>query len=63
MSHLTLPFQQVSMDLITAIPTSNSQNAILTIVNYGSRAVIFLPYNTTITRIGITCLYLDHTFQ
>ena len=55
------PFQQVSMDLITGLPSRKGYNPILTIVNHGcSRAAIFLPCTTKITGLGIAQLYLEH---
>jgi hypothetical protein len=52
------------MDLITGLPKSNGNDAILTIVDHGcSRVAIFLPCSTTITGTGITQLYLEHVFQ
>ena len=57
----TLPFQSVTMDLITGLPERRNHNAILTIVDQGcSRAAIFLPCNTTITGAGIAQLYFDN---
>jgi hypothetical protein len=60
----TLPFQQVAMDLITGLPLCHGKDAILTIVDYGcSRAAVFLPCTTTITRTGIAQLYLDNIYR
>ena len=52
------------MDLITGLPNRQGFNAILTIVNHRcSRAAIFLPCTTNISRPGIAQLYLDHVYQ
>ena len=60
----TLPFQSVAMDLITGLPERCNHNVILTIVDQGcSRAVVFLPCNTTITEAGIAQLYFDHVVR
>jgi hypothetical protein len=60
----TLPFKQIVMDLITGFPKHNGKDAILTIVDHGcSRAAIFLPCMTTITRLGIAQLYMDHVYK
>ena len=60
----TLPFQTVAMDLITGLPNRRGFNTILTIVDHGcSRAAIFLPCTTNISRPGITQLYLDHVYR
>jgi hypothetical protein len=59
----TLPFQQVAMDLITALPMHKGYDAILTIVDHGcSRAAIFLPCSTNITGPGMARLYLDNVY-
>ena len=58
------PFEVVSMDLITQLPTSHGYNAILTIVDHGcTRAAIFIPCTTNITGEGIAHLYLDHVYK
>jgi len=60
----TLPFQQITMDLITGLPQHHRYNAILTIVDHGcSHTAIFLPCSDTITGPGIAQLYLDHVYQ
>jgi hypothetical protein len=52
------------MDLITGLPKSKGNDAILTIVDYGClQAAIFPPCSTTITGVGIAQLYLEHIFQ
>jgi len=57
------PFQYVSMDLITDLPSSNKYNSILTIVDQGySKAAKFLPCNKTIDGKGIVQLYFKHLF-
>ena len=56
-------FNVVALDLITQLPKANGYNAILTIVDQGcSRAAIFLPCHTTITREGVALLYLKNLF-
>ena len=53
------PLSQIAMDLITGLPQVNEKDAILTIVDHGcSRAAVFIPSMTTITRPGIAQLYL-----
>ena len=55
------PFNVITLDLITQLPKVNEHDAILTIVDQGcSRAAIFIPCNTTITREGVALLYLKH---
>jgi hypothetical protein len=60
----TLPFKQVTMDLIMGLPKHNGKDAILTIVDYECfQVAVFLPYTTTITGSGITQLYMDHIYK
>jgi len=57
------PFQYISMDLITDLPTSNKLDAILTIVDQGcSKATKFLPYRKSLDGQGIAKLYFQHIF-
>jgi transposase InsO family protein len=58
------PFSHIAMDLITGLPKSEGNDAILTIVDHGcSQVAIFLPCSTTITGAGIAQLYLEHIFR
>jgi hypothetical protein len=55
------PFQYISMDLITDIPTSEGYDSILTIMDQGcSKAAKFLPCQKTIDRLVVAKLYLMH---
>ena len=59
-----LLFKTIAMDLITGLPTRQGFNTILTIVVHGcSRAAVFIPCATTISRPGITQLYLDNIYR
>ena len=59
----TLPFQTIAMDLITGLPMSRGNDAILTIVDHGFlRAAVFIPCQTTITGPGIAQLYLQNVY-
>jgi len=59
-----LPFQHVSLDLITQLPKSQGHDAVLTIVDHGcTRAAVFLPCSTTVTGLGIAQLYLDNVYR
>jgi len=59
-----LPFQHVSLDLITQLPKSQGHDAVLTIVDHGcTRAAVFLPCSTTVTGPGIAQLYLDNVYR
>ena len=60
----TLPFQTVAMDLITNLPPSWGNNAILTIVDHScTRAALFLPCKTTISGEGVATLYHKNIYQ
>ena len=62
-SPTAFPFQVVAMDLITHLPKSQGNDAILTIVDHGcTRAAVFLPCSTTIMGEGIAQLYLEHIY-
>ena len=57
------PFTQVAMDLITGLPKSRGNDAILTIVDHGcTRAALFLPCATTITGPQIAKLYYENVY-
>ena len=56
-----VPFQMISLDLITDLPMVQGQDAILTIVDHGcSRAALFLPCQTTSTGEDLATLYYQH---
>ena len=57
------PFEQVAMDLITDLPSSQGYDAVLTLVDHGcSHAALFLPCHKTITGEKIANLYFKHLF-
>ena len=57
------PFNTIALDLITQLPRVNGHDAILTVMDQGcSRAAMFIPCNTIITREGVALLYLKHLF-
>ena len=57
------PFSQIALDLITGLLQVNGKDAILTILDHRcSRAAIFIPCTTTITRPGIAQLYLRNVY-
>ena len=58
------PFERIAMDLITGLPPHKGKDAILTIVDQGcSRAAVFIPCTTNITREGIAQIYMDHVYK
>jgi len=59
----TLPFQTVTMDFITKLPSSNDYDTILTITDHDvSKACILIPYKETIDSAGVAALYANHVF-
>ncbi|KIK12786.1 hypothetical protein PISMIDRAFT_18482 [Pisolithus microcarpus 441] len=57
------PFQQISMDLITDLPVSNTFDTILTIVDQGlTKAVMFIPCRKDIDSLGIAHLFHKHIY-
>ncbi|KIK18686.1 hypothetical protein PISMIDRAFT_14183 [Pisolithus microcarpus 441] len=57
------PFQQISMDLITDLPISNTFNTILMIVNQGlTKAAMFIPCRKDIDSLGIAQLFHKHIY-
>ena len=59
-----IPFQTISLDLITDLPVSKGYDSILTIVDHDcSKAAIFLPCRKTIDVEGIAHLYVQHVFS
>jgi hypothetical protein len=62
-SHAHRPFQQVTMDFITDLPTSNGFDSIFIVVDQGlSKGVILCPCNKTIDAEGTIKLYIDNVF-
>ena len=56
-SNTTLPFKQISYDLITDLPLSNSFDSLLVIVDHGlSKGVILCPTKKTVTAEGIAAI-------
>ena len=56
-SRETLPFKQISYDLITDLPTSNGFNSLLVMVDQGlSKGVILCPTKKTITAEGVATI-------
>ena len=56
-SEHTLPFKQISYDLITGLPLSNGFDALLVVVDHGlSKGVILCPTKKTVTADGIAAI-------
>jgi hypothetical protein len=59
----TLPFETITMDFITKLPTSKGNDTILTITNKGClKATLFLPCQEQINMEGVSKLYADRVF-
>ena len=58
-----IPFQTISLDLITDLPMSKGYDSVLTIIDYDClKAAVFLPCQKTIDVEGIVQLYVQHVF-
>ena len=56
-SRETLPFKQITYDLITDLPVSNGFNSLLVVVDHGlSKGVILCPTKKTITAKGVATI-------
>jgi len=57
------PFEVVTMDFITKLPSSRGYDSILTITDHDcTKAALFIPCNETITSEGVAKLYLQHAY-
>ena len=60
----SLPFKQLSVDLITDLPPSSTFDSILVMVDHGlTKGVILAPCCKTIDVAGITQLFFDNVFK
>jgi transposase InsO family protein len=59
------PFTQISMDLLTDLPTSeDGYDTLLVVVDHGlSKGLILAPTNKTVTSLGIAELLRDNVFK
>jgi hypothetical protein len=59
----TCPFQTIALDLITDLPLSQGNDAILTIVDHDClKVAIFLPCTKKVTAEGLVQIYAQHVF-
>ena len=58
-----MPFQVIVLDLITQLPLCDGFGAILTIVDHGSQAAVFIPCTTSVMGEGIAKLYFKNVYQ
>ena len=62
-SNCICPFQQVSVDLITNLPSSRSYNSVMVVVDHGlTKGVILCPCNKNINAAGVAKLFFLHVF-
>ena len=58
------PFQQLSVDLITRLPSSAGYDSLLVVVDHGlSKGVILVPCNKTMDAKGVAELFFKHVFR
>ena len=63
-STLTLPFKQLSVDLVTDLPLSHGHNSLMVVVDHGlTKGVILAPCSKTVDTNGITQLFFNHVFK
>ena len=60
----TLPFKQLSVDLITDLSSSNGHDSLMVVVDHGlMKGVILIPCSKTIDAAGVAKLFLHHVFK
>ena len=63
-SSSSLPFWQLSIDLITNLPLSAGHDSLMVVVDHGlTKGVILTPCSKNIDAAGITQLFLSHVFK
>ena len=63
-STVTLPFKQLSVDLITDLPPSAGFDSVMVMVDHGlTKGVILTPCQKTIDGAGIAQLFFDFVFK
>ena len=63
-SSSSLPFKQLSVDLITDLPLSHGYDSLMVVVDHGlTKGVILVPCSKTIGANGIAQLFFDHAFK
>ena len=63
-SSSSLPFRQLSIDLITNLPPSAGHDSLMVVVNHGlTKGVILAPCSKNINAAGIAQLFLSHIFK
>ena len=63
-SSSSLPFKQLSVDLVTDLPLSHGHDSLMVVVDHGlTKGVILAPCSKTIDANGIAQLFFDHIFK
>jgi hypothetical protein len=63
-SNTTLPFKQLSVDLITDLPLSSGHDSLMVVVDHGlTKGVILVPCSKTIDANGIAQLFFEFVFK
>ena len=63
-SSSSLPFKQLSVDLITDLLLSHGHDSLMVVVNHGlTKRVILAPCSKTVDANGIAQLFFDHVFK
>jgi hypothetical protein len=63
-SMTTLPFKQLSVDLVTDLPLSNGHDSLMVVVDHGlTKGVILVPCSKTIDANGIAQLFFEFVFR
>ena len=63
-STTSLPFKQLSVDLITDLPLSHSYDSLMVVVDHGlTKGVILVPCSKTVDTNGIAQPFFDHVFE
>ena len=61
---VTLPFKQISVDLVTDLPETRGKDSILVVVNHGlTKGVIIIPCSKTINALEVAKLFFSHIFK
>ena len=59
-----LPFKQLSIDLVTDLPSSNGHNSLMVVVDHGlTKGVILIPCSKTIDTAEVAKHFLHHVFK
>jgi hypothetical protein len=63
-STTTLPFKQISVDLVTDLPLSSGHDSLMVVVDHGlTKGVILVPCSKTIDANGIAQLFFEFVFK